>query len=233
MLGLHAFDEVANEGSGEQRVVALVLKGAAIAWLARQVDAATERHAVAFFAQLDADELAVFEGGLGIPGRGSGEIVGEGCRIASRGSAAGDTIRGVGHLNGGNAEARNGDGVACAAIGFRSAGLAEGKTIAMQERDFFVECEFFHDQVGAGIGRERRVGPWVVPGRFGSPPWLGRTMEWSDGDEGQNEAAQGAAGVLQQGHDKYPPLATSQPKRLRERDKRARTKSAGSDMSHR
>jgi len=41
VLGLHAFDEVANEGSGEQRVIALVLEGAAIAWLARQVDAAT------------------------------------------------------------------------------------------------------------------------------------------------------------------------------------------------
>ena len=149
-------DEVAGQRAGEERVFALVLEGAAVARLAGQVDAAAERHAVALVAQFAADERAVLEGGLRIPGGGGAEVVGQRGGVAARSSAARDAIGGVGHLDGGNAEARNGGGEAGAAVGL-GGGRRAGRrrhALAVQQRDLLVEGHLFDDHVGALVGRE-------------------------------------------------------------------------------
>ena len=78
ILGLHALHEVADQSSRQQRIFALVLKGAAVARFAGEIDAAAERHAVSLIAQFPADQGPVLEGGLRIPGRRRGKIVRQG-----------------------------------------------------------------------------------------------------------------------------------------------------------
>ena len=69
VLGLFALHQIADDGSGEQRVFAGVLEGAAISRLASEVDSAAESHVEALRAKLAADHRAECAGGLGIPAR--------------------------------------------------------------------------------------------------------------------------------------------------------------------
>src|SRR5579871_625893 len=68
MLRLDTIYEVADESSGQKRIFPLVLKGTAVAGLARKIHATTQRHAVTLSAQLAANESAVLESRLRIPG---------------------------------------------------------------------------------------------------------------------------------------------------------------------
>ncbi len=59
VLGLHALHELADHGSGEDGVFALVFEVAAVAGFAGDVDASTEGHVVALVAEFFADEGSV------------------------------------------------------------------------------------------------------------------------------------------------------------------------------
>ena len=67
VLGLLALHQIADDGSGEERIFAGVFEGAAVARLAGEVDSAAESHVEALRAQLAADHGAVFASGFGIP----------------------------------------------------------------------------------------------------------------------------------------------------------------------
>ena len=62
LLALQALDELGHHLAGEDRVLALVLEVAAVARLARDVDAAAERDVVLLIAQFPADHGAVLVG---------------------------------------------------------------------------------------------------------------------------------------------------------------------------
>src|ERR1017187_10498601 len=70
VVGLDAAGELADHDAGEDGVFAGVLEVAAVAGLADEVHAAPDGHAVALGAQLAADDGAIEEGGVGVPGRG-------------------------------------------------------------------------------------------------------------------------------------------------------------------
>ena len=115
-----------------------------------------------------ADHGADFVRECGIPCGGHGFGGGKRGCIAAFGSGTGDTDNAVGHLKIGNAEAgdagdeaEDGDG-AGERTRFWSASHDCSPAGAMKELDLFVEGHFLDDHVGAGIWRERLVGPRVV-----------------------------------------------------------------------
>ena len=105
--GLFGFQLGTGQGAGEQRILAFVLEDAAIAGLASKVDAGAEGHVEAHGAHLVADLSADLIGERRIPCRGHGFTGGECGGVAAGASDAGDALVGVGHLQVGDAEARD------------------------------------------------------------------------------------------------------------------------------
>ena len=71
-----------NDGAGEDRVLAMVLKIASVAEFPGQVDAAGKAHVVALRALLPANQRSILAGGLRVPAR---------CRCQVRGQRGGIT----------------------------------------------------------------------------------------------------------------------------------------------
>ena len=69
VVGLDAEGELANHCAGEDGIFAGVLEVAAIARLADEIDSAADGHVEALVAKLAADDGAVEEGSVRIPGR--------------------------------------------------------------------------------------------------------------------------------------------------------------------
>ena len=74
VLRLFALDAVANQCSGQYGIFPHVFEGAAVAWFAGYVCAATERHVVALGPKLAADQCSIFASGLRIPTRGGAHV---------------------------------------------------------------------------------------------------------------------------------------------------------------
>src|SRR5262249_34867413 len=95
VLRLFALDAISNEGARKNRVLAHVLKGAAIARLAGDIRAATECHVVALRAQLAADERAVFARCLWVPTGSRPKVRSQRRRVAAIGSAIAHAVSSV------------------------------------------------------------------------------------------------------------------------------------------
>ena len=159
---LRALDEVRYKRAGEHRVFAQVLKGAAVARVAGEVDATAERHVEALRAQLTANQRTVFVGCIHIPTAGRSHVGRQRGGVAAVDAAGAHTVGGVAHVDAGNAEARHANGVAHAAIRrriLRCDRIVGGHAHTMQQRDLFVERHLFEHQRGALVGGEARVHP--------------------------------------------------------------------------
>ncbi len=69
MLCLLTGDKLAPEGARQDRVLAEILEGAAVAWFPRKVHPAAERHVIPLRPQLPADHRPILIGSLAIPTR--------------------------------------------------------------------------------------------------------------------------------------------------------------------
>ena len=114
--GLRALDEPGHQRAGEDRIFAEVFKGAAVARLAGEVHAAAERHVESLRAEFATDERAVFVGRFGVPACGCRDVGRERGGIAAVHAAGAHAVGRVAHVDTGNAEARNADGIADAAV---------------------------------------------------------------------------------------------------------------------
>ena len=95
VLCLFALHQIANHGSGEQRIFSGVLESPPVPWFARKVYAPTQRHVEALRPQLSTDECAVLAGALRVPARSGRQTRGERRRIAAVGAAVANAIGGV------------------------------------------------------------------------------------------------------------------------------------------
>src|ERR1700722_9833821 len=95
VLRLQAFHNLADHLAGEYGIFAEIFKGAAVARLARQIDAAPECHVVALRAEFTSDERAVFVGGIEIPAGGAGNVSGQRGGVAAIFAAHANAIGGV------------------------------------------------------------------------------------------------------------------------------------------
>src|SRR5580693_10570320 len=103
VLGLQALHHVSNHFAGEDWILTQVFEGAAIARLAGQIHASTQRHVEALRPQLAPDQSSVFVGRIQIPTRRAGEIAGQSGRVTTVLTTASYTVPGVRHLDIGNA----------------------------------------------------------------------------------------------------------------------------------
>ena len=113
---LRSLDQPGHQGSGQHRIFAKIFKCAAVARIARQVYAAAERHVESLRAQFASDQRAIFIGRIGVPACGCGHVGRQRSRIASVHAAGAHAIGRVAHVDAGNAEPRNADRIAHAAI---------------------------------------------------------------------------------------------------------------------
>ncbi len=165
MLGLLTFDPVAYQRAGQQRIFALVLKGSAIARLASQVDAAAERHVVALGAQLAANQCAIVTGRFRIPTGRRGYVGRQRGGVTPVLGTHPNPVGGVAHLDLGNAQARDAEhetGALVAEIGPGHRAAPARHALAVHEEDFLVQRHFLEHQVGAVVGREAGVHPWML-----------------------------------------------------------------------
>ena len=95
VVGLDAHDDVADGGAGEDGIFAGVLKEAAVAWVAGEVDAAADGLVVTLRAELAADDVAVEVGGIGVPRCGCAEDGGQERGVAALGRGHADAHGGV------------------------------------------------------------------------------------------------------------------------------------------
>src|SRR5206468_11108298 len=125
-----------DQRPGQHRVFSEVFESAAVARFAGEIGAAAERHVVALGAQFAADEGAVFVGRVNIPTGCGGHVGGQRSGVAAVHAAGAHAVGGITHVDAGNAEPRNADGVADAAVGgsvLRSNGLIGGHADTMQQ----------------------------------------------------------------------------------------------------
>jgi hypothetical protein len=112
LLALHL---LSDERAGEDGVFAFVLEGAPVAWFAREVDAAAQRHGESLVAQLFGDERTVVISNFGVPAGCLGDAGGQSGSVAAVLAAASHAVGRVGYLEIGNAELRNAGDKSCAA----------------------------------------------------------------------------------------------------------------------
>ena len=168
VVGLHAAGELADHGAGEDGVFAGVLEVAAVARLADEVDAAADGHVEAHGAEFAADDGAVEEGGVRVPGRGHAEDGRERCGITALVGGHAHAVGGVGEVDVGQAQARDAGDEAGAAVVARvdiGAGAEDAPAVAVDELDLLVEGHLVDHQVGAGVGIERGIHPGSAGGR--------------------------------------------------------------------
>ena len=95
VLRLLALHEIADHGSGEQRIFSGVLEGPAVPRFARKVYAPTQRHIEALRPQLSPDERAVLAGALRVPARSGRQTGWKRRRVAAIRSAVANAVGGV------------------------------------------------------------------------------------------------------------------------------------------
>ncbi len=162
LLGLQAFHELPDHGSGEDGILAGVLEIASVARLANQVYAAADGHVVALIAQFAADHRAVEISRLGVETgrRSQGRRQQRG--IAALSGSHADAHRRIGHIDGWNAEPIDAGNEARAFVGSgrdRIAGTQRAPAGSMHQLDLFVERHLPDEHVGAFIGREGFIQP--------------------------------------------------------------------------
>jgi hypothetical protein len=156
------FHHRADEFSGEDRIFAEIFKGASVARFAGEVNASAERHIETLRAQFAADERSVFVGGVEIPAGCRAQVRGQCGRVAAVLAAAAHAIGGVGHLNGGDAQSRNGGDIPGAAVRLndeRAERAQSGHARAVEHGNLLVDRHLFDHHGGAVVGRKLGIHP--------------------------------------------------------------------------
>ena len=198
VVGLHAAGELADHGSGEDGVFAGVLEVAAVAGLADEVHAAADGHVEAHGAEFAADDGAVEEGSVGVPGCGQADDGGKQRGVAALESGHAHPDGGVGEVDVGKVKARDAGNKAGSAVMPGSDGCTVAQHSpagAVDELDLLIERHLVDHEVGAGVGIERRVHPGLpgigrVGGRLRSCLGAGRAgVTENYGEAGQERFA--------------------------------------------
>ncbi len=165
VVRLDALDFLANYGARQQRILTAVFEVAAVARLARQVVAAGQLHVEARHSRLVADHRAAREGQGRVPGRRRGDARRQrGAQARMRRPLGGHADTGIGLGLRRDAQARYAGDIA-RRVGHPVDRAGEvlpwrvGREVAEDQFLLFLGGHRLDQQVGAGVGIERRVHP--------------------------------------------------------------------------